>query len=170
MALVVEDGTGKTDSNTYADVATFQAYADSIGRGSEVPVDTAEAEALLINAMYVLQGKCWKGYRTYPENPQALDFPRTGLSYDGVTVPGDSIPTQIINAQCQYGLTAAQQSLFGVAPAGSGGAVIEERVEGAVTVKYSEATGSTEVTEDAMAESMIAPFECAGGALFGIRA
>ena len=170
MALIVEDGTGLTDSNTYADVATFQAYADSIGRGSEVPTVAEEAEALLIRAMYVLESKCWKGYRTYPENPQALDFPRTGLSYDGVTVPGDSIPTQLINAQCQYGLTAGTQSLFGVAPAGTGGSVIEERVEGAVTIKYGPSSGSTSETFDAMAESMISDFECDAGALFGIRA
>lgn len=173
MALIVEDGTGKTDSDTYADDATLTAYAVSLGI-ADLPVDTDELNALLLNAMTVLETKCWKGSRTYPENPQALSFPRSGLSYDGVAVPEDSIPQQLIDAQCSYAITANTVSLWANNVAGSpGGQVIEETVVGAVTVKYAANAGGGATiyeTVDARADALIRPFTCGFGGLFGIRA
>ena len=95
------------------------------------------------------------------------------MSYDGISVPASgagSITTSMVNSQCQYALTANDQALFGVTPAGTSGPVTEERVEGAVTVKYGPSSGSTDETEDSLADSMIADFMCDAGALFGIRA
>jgi hypothetical protein len=172
VTLIVEDGTGKVDSNTYIDEAGFRSWADSLGEGDDLPATDPELEALLLRAMYVLEAECWLGSRTYPENPQALSFPRTGLSYDGVDVPSDSIPQQLIDAQCSYALTANTQDLYNSVAAGAAGAVIEERVEGAVTVKYSDTGGSAvaEQTQDGRANALIEPFTCASSGLFGVRA
>jgi hypothetical protein len=171
MALIVEDGTGKVDSNTYIDAADFRAWADSIGEGDDLPILDDDLEPLLLQAMYPLEAECWLGYRTFPETPQALSFPRTGLAYDGVSVPPDSVPQQVIDAQSSYALTVNKEALYTAIPAGTAGAVIHEEVVGAVVVKYSD-NGSdvTAQTEDTRAQQLISPFTCSSTALFGIRA
>jgi hypothetical protein len=169
MTIIVEDGTNVPDANSYINEADFRTWADSLGEGADLPATDPELEALLLNAMYVLEAECWKGERTYSD--QALSFPRTGLYFDGQPVPGDEVPQQVIDAQSSLALTANTENLFTTIPAGTGGAVIEERVEGAVTVKYSDVGRSvTGETVDTRADNLIAPFTCSGGALFGIRA
>jgi hypothetical protein len=171
MALIVEDGTGKTDSDSYISAVDFRAWADSLGEGDDLPATDAELEALLLTAMYPLEAECWLGKRTYPENPQALSFPRTGLAYDGVSVPPDSVPQQVIDAQSSYALTANAEALYAAIPAGSAGAVIHSEVVGAVVEKYSDVgRGVSGQTEDPRAQQLISPFTCSSTALFGIRA
>jgi hypothetical protein len=159
VALIVEDGTGLIDSNTYIDVADFRAWAASLGEGDDLPVADEDVEALLLRAMYPLQAECWLGSRTYPENPQALSFPRSGLYADGVAVPSDSVPQQVIDAQSSYALTANTQDLYNALPAGSAGAIIEERVEGAITMKYANSGRVLSVAAVADADALLRTLE-----------
>lgn len=117
-------------------------------RGITLTAD--EAQIALTKANDLLATKCWKGYQ-FGEDA----FPRTWLEYTGT-------PMLDINGQVIQGLTVgdivhdpatprtAQTGLFLLAmdsaagvdlmPTTAGKQVIEERIEGAVTMKYQEAS------------------------------
>lgn len=108
MALTIEDGTGKADSNSYVSVAEAQAYATA--RGISLPSDEAEVEALLVKAMDYLeaQRKLYSGERTWAvattahPDVQALQWPRTGAMLDcRTTIASDAIPAELKRAQMQ---------------------------------------------------------------------
>lgn len=109
------------------DYGEFIMYAKDRG----VVVDYPEASVALFKAWDYLSGLCWKGE---PVDPDQTDiFPRI---INGVTV---DTPRKVFIASWRL----AMASLDGVdlEPVTGGGAqVIEERVEGAITMKYAEST------------------------------
>jgi hypothetical protein len=101
MALVIEDGTGKADAQTYVDAAAARAYA--LARGVVLSATDGDVEAQLVQAADYLESKRaeYQGVKTFP-GVQALQFPRTGVVLDCVEdVPVDAIPSVLIAAQCQ---------------------------------------------------------------------
>jgi hypothetical protein len=96
--LIVEDGSGKTDSQTYASEAVFLQYWTE--RGVTVAGEPSE---LLLRAMDYLEQQNFKGYK-YTQ-PQALQWPRSGVWIDGYAVAIDEIPLLLVEAQCEYGLS-----------------------------------------------------------------
>jgi hypothetical protein len=133
MTIIVEDGSEVTDANSYASYAELVAYGALRG----TPADTiAEGgETLLIKAMDRLYGMNWKGERV--SSTQSLEWPRYGAYLDGQLLPSDEIPRELIYGQLSLAIAAIDTTLQPVQPATLGkGAVIEERVEGAVTIKY----------------------------------
>jgi len=132
MALIVEDGTSKADAESYATSAELVSYAAKYGR--TIPSSEAEQEALLRRAADAMNVMSWKGKKTSTE--QALAFPRSGVEVDGEIKPSTLIPRQI-----QYGQMALAAEIYADdidPPAQRQGAVIRERVEGAVDVQYAE--------------------------------
>ena len=102
MALVIEDGTGKIDSTSYVTVDEARAYA--LARGVTLPVDDNAVEAMLINAADYLEAQraLYQGSKTYPEHPQAMQWPRTGVIIDcDYELPEDQIPSELKKAQMQ---------------------------------------------------------------------
>lgn len=98
MALIVEDGSGKTDSNSYATVAELDSYASLRGITLTAADDSAK-EVLLIKAMdYLesLQGS-YKGIKS--NQYQFLQWPRYNVWIDSYYISSDSIPKDMINAQ-----------------------------------------------------------------------
>jgi Putative DnaT-like ssDNA binding protein len=98
MAIIVEDGTGKTDANSYASVAEANAYFAN--RPSQDAVwdnaGSAEKQEALILATAYLDaeyGGQWAGTKRTMD--QALDWPRT----DAVTTDGHSIEISEIPAR-----------------------------------------------------------------------
>lgn len=87
MAFVVEDGTGVVNANAYATAAEADAYFTD--RGVATWTGTSdEKNALLIQATDYIEAR-WStrflGEVEFPETPQALSFPRTGIEgYEGV--------------------------------------------------------------------------------------
>lgn len=78
MAIIVEDGTGKPDAQSYIDYAYYQAYASQ--RGIAVPIQ-ATVEAALVRA-----SQDWiDGEHTFANeklvSTQALQFPRTVFEF-----------------------------------------------------------------------------------------
>lgn len=129
--MLVTD-TGSPDFESYASVADLRDLADR--RGYELPVEDAECERLLLQAMDYLAGMKWKGTRTRPEQPQA--WPRTCVVVDGATLPGSTIPKQLIQAQCRLAIEAQETDLQ---PSFTGGAeVLQEALSGAVSVTYAQ--------------------------------
>ena len=64
MALVVEDGTGKSDAQSYVSVATFKSWATS--RGYVLPAADTDIEAMLLKACDFIERKTFSG--TFPRN------------------------------------------------------------------------------------------------------
>lgn len=122
------------DFNTYASVVDLRAFA--AGRGYTVPADDGECGRLLMQAMDYLDGKSWRGQRS--DAAQSLSWPRTGVRYDGLDLPGDTIPQRLVDAQCRLAIESQEIDL--TPSVAGGGAVIAESVQGAVSVQYEPGT------------------------------
>lgn len=130
MTLIIEDGTGKPDAESYASAADLVLYAGKFG--VTIPADETAQEALLRRAALAMDGKTWKGRKT--DSDQALAWPRRGVELDCQIKPDNYLPARI-----QYGqmALAAEIHTDDVDPIDQRqGAVIRERVEGAVDVEY----------------------------------
>lgn len=132
MPLVVEDGTGKSDADSYVSLDAARTLAAKYGMA--LPTADADAESALRNgAVYIgLFESQMCGRRV--SATQALAFPRSGINLYGFPVASNTIPAQLVQAQ----IIAAVEYGKGTAVRGStdGRAVASERVEGAVAVSY----------------------------------
>jgi len=126
-----------SDFNTYASIVDLRTFAT--GRGYTIPADDAECGKLLMQAMDYLEGKSWRGQRSDPSQP--LSWPRSGVRFDGVDLPGDAIPQRLVDAQCRLAIESQEIDL--TPSVAGGGAVTMERVEGAVTVQYEPGTNKS---------------------------
>lgn len=96
--LVVEDGTGKVDANTYITVEEARKYAED--RGVTLDADDDKVAANLILAVDYMESHT--SYRGRVSNRlQALSFPRYGLMYRGQYLPNSVIPKKVKDAQAQ---------------------------------------------------------------------
>lgn len=127
MALIVEDGTGKTDSQTYVDAAAARQYAAA--RGIELSSTDADVEVQLVSAMDYLEAQRarYQGTKTKP-GVQALQWPRTGVILDcSYSLPDNVIPVELKNAQMQLVLEVfAGNTLM---PSSDGRVVKREKVD-----------------------------------------
>lgn len=103
MALVVEDGTGKPDANSYESVAEFSAYCSA--RGMEITANftpTAQEQALIKAAEFIdlTKGPRFKGRRLLVT--QALEFPRACLFEKDFCTPITGVPNKLKYAQSEY--------------------------------------------------------------------
>ncbi|SIR84161.1 hypothetical protein SAMN05216509_5341 [Pseudomonas sp. B10] len=130
MTLIIEDGTGKPDAESYASAEDLAMYA--VKFGVVIPAEVPAQEALLRRAALAMDGMTWKGRKSKSE--QALSWPRRGVELDYEIKPDNYLPARI-----QYGqmALAAEIHTDDVDPIDQRqGAVIRERVEGAVDVEY----------------------------------
>ena len=98
MALIIETGTGATDSQSYASEAAFAAYATARG----VSVSGTDTK-LLITAMDYLESKNFIGDKG--TRAQALQWPRVNAAIDGYYIDSDAIPQLLIDAQIEIALS-----------------------------------------------------------------
>lgn len=114
MAIVVEDGTGKSDAETLISVADADAYFAARGNTIWAAIATdAEKEQLLRKASdYILgtYGPRWAGIRLL--STQALDWPRVGVVADGWLVNSDEVPNLVANASAELALQANSGDLL----------------------------------------------------------
>lgn len=90
--IIVEDGTGKTDSNSYVSEADVTTYATD--RGVTL---TADADILIIKAMDYLETLDYIG--TKFSQAQALQWPRNNVYIDGYYIEPSTIPQELKNSQ-----------------------------------------------------------------------
>lgn len=104
MSLVVEDGTGKTDAQSYVSLADANAYHTTRGNTAWTGTD-AEKEAALIRATEFLDGRLfcrWPGLKY--STTQALEWPRIdALDSDGEDI-SESVPAGLVKATCEAAL------------------------------------------------------------------
>jgi len=156
MTIVVEDGSIVSGANSYVTYAEFVAFA--LLRGVTVTATQPDGEVFLFNAMDDLQGRNWMGWRVSED--QELDFPRSNIWRDGYTLPSDEIPTELKNGQMLLAMAAINVTLQPVTEAQGKGAIIEERVEGAVTIKYGDSGRTLSTASVPEAEAYLSVLEC----------
>lgn len=104
VTIIVEDGSGVPNANSYIDVQYALNYLEE--RGIKLPTED-NMKPMLINAMDFMESlNRYKGKRTFPH--QELQFPRSGLCSDGEEIPSNSIPKDIKRAQAQLVADAAE--------------------------------------------------------------
>lgn len=109
MALIVEDGTGRTDAESYASVATLLAYFTSARGASSaysalLGASTATHEALLRWATRSAD-TLWDYDGEPLTTTQALRFPRTGVyDLDGRERPSGVLPLPLVHGVCEISL------------------------------------------------------------------
>lgn len=145
VSLIVEDGTGKADANSYAALETFRAYwaqqnvdySDNTVKGRS----DNDLSAALIQATEFIDGHRFYGERKTTE--QALEFPRSCLARPGSShfwptyLPDGTIPRAVVNATCYMaGVIVSGKDLF--APSQK---VSSQSVSGVGSVSYSDGTG-----------------------------
>jgi hypothetical protein len=124
MAIVVEDGTGKPDANSYASVATADAYHADRGNTAWLAEQAAKETALVRATQYIesrYRGR-WPGTRLKLRD-QRLEWPRYGafvnygpdyvadsyvrdnsLAVDKWPIGTNEVPQELIDATCEAAL------------------------------------------------------------------
>jgi len=113
MALIVEDGTGKIDANSYATAAEADTYFTDRGNATWLGTDAVKEQALIRATDYIeaRYSQRFKGNFEFPDVPQRLSFPRLGLlDREGRVVTG--VPEALKNATMEYALKALTENLF----------------------------------------------------------
>lgn len=109
MALVVEDGTGLANAQSYIDAAYADAYFAARGIAAWTGSSTVKEQAILRAMDYIETTKRWLGYREFPD-VQALGWPRLYMYDDGVLVEG--MPEKLKRATAEYALRALTATLM----------------------------------------------------------
>lgn len=137
MTIIVEDGTGLEDAESYISVADADAYHAKRLNTAWAGFDTATKEALLIKATEYMVGKygpLWYGCRV--NATQALDWPRYHVpDMVGGYIDSDIVPVQVKNACAELALRANDADL---APDLERG-VVREKVD-VLEVEYDQST------------------------------
>ena len=135
MSLIIEDGTGKVDAQSYVSAVDADAYHLARGNSSWTGTD-AEKEAAIMRAMDWLDPyftNRWPGFKYL--DTQALEWPRSSAcDKDGYDL-GQTIPAVLKAAVCEAALIELvdPRSLF--EPENENGAIIQE-TEGKVSKTY----------------------------------
>jgi hypothetical protein len=112
VALIVEDGTGLANADSYISVADTDTRMSNLGLTTWATLQTAEKEAALRRAtQYMEQAfrENWNGYRLH--KTQALSWPRWNVMVDGYPVDTTSVPVTVANACADLAFKAAAGDL-----------------------------------------------------------
>ena len=179
--IIVEDGTGKPDAESYASVEYADEYHAKRNNTAWALLTTAVKEASLIKATdYMMQQYRlrWAGSRTTAE--QALDFPRAFVprddgqyaSYENLNInngnfyyANDVVLKEVQNACVELALRASVAELSAdLEPVGN---VKSESVDGAVSVAYTE-NNIARYKIYRMVDEMLKPFLLGSGVSFKV--
>ncbi len=140
MALIVEDGSIVPGADTYVSREDYIAYAKSMG----VTVEDNEATDVKLRkaANFIDSHEAdLKGTKVHRDQPMA--FPREGVVLENWPWSNHEIPRQVLLAQLNIALDIEAGIDPFNPPENPSRIVIEERVEGAITVKYSDPRGGS---------------------------
>lgn len=158
MSLICEDGSGKSDSESYISVADASNYHTVRGNTAWAALATdALREAALRRATdYMRQAyrARWQGYKVNED--QALDWPRYDVEVEGYAVDSDIVPTEVKNACAELALRASAADLNPDLTQG----VLSEQV-GSIQVTYDKA--SPQFTRYRAIDALLSPYLKAGG-------
>lgn len=104
VTVTVEDGSNVSGANSFVSVADLVAYAEQ--RGIALTGDADAQGAKLIRAGDYINGLRSRFKGTKTNDDQTMQFPRTGVYIDGVYLDQDTIPEELISAQCELAIAA----------------------------------------------------------------
>jgi hypothetical protein len=134
VTIIVEDGSGVEDANSYVSVEDVRTYATQ--RGVTLPSDDDELAALVIKAADFIESfACdFQGAKTDCE--QAMQWPRTGVVVCCNEIASNVIPKELKKAQCASVLAANEGIVLqpNITPESY---VVEETV-GPITTKFAD--------------------------------
>ena len=151
MALVIEDGTGVANAESY--VTALEARAFALKRGITLDVDDAVVEPLLIQAMDWLEALRLRFIGSELEKSQQLAWPRYGVVIFGYLVDEDLIPPQLKNAQMQLCIDAQTTALQ---PTSAGKEVTKNKV-GELEKQFAESGTGGDTTQFVKAQGFLRP-------------
>lgn len=162
MTIIVETGAIIANANSYVTLAEARAY--SLSRGVTLSATDSAVEILLTKAMDYLEAQRdrYQGCKVSPD--QTLQWPRAGVCLDGYDITITTIPAVLKSAQMQLAMDAVSYDLQPNRTPNSKGAIIKERIEGAVERDYAEPVSLTPFYRKA--ESLLQPLYKAVGGLF----
>lgn len=160
MALVVEDGTGKADAESYISVADADTYFTNRGNATWAALATDAKEQALRKAtdyMLATYGLRWAGVRV--TDTQALDWPRynvprrdaASMAYGALYYDSDEVPTAVARACAELAVRASADDL---SPDLS--AQVKQETVGPISVTY--ADGARQDTRYKAVDLMLAQF------------
>ena len=161
MTIIVEDGTGVEDANSYIDVDELREYAEARG----IAFDLDRAEAAIINAMDYIETRTYGGLAV-----GITAFPRRNLYAMGHQYADDVIPRNIKLAQMAAAVVEMQgTSLLPTVAANARGAIRERKV-GPITTVYAVAREAGQLPRVPLVDAYLSPFESSTGHLQVYRA
>ena len=112
MALVVEDGTGKSNADSYISVTDADTYFTAHGSPSAwTGLSSANKESALRYATITLDGN-WDFWGTITFQTQALSWPRDGAEDgEGRAVGDQTVPSRVKDAVCELALLHTSSAL-----------------------------------------------------------
>jgi hypothetical protein len=138
MSLVVEDGTGKSNANSYVSIAEADAYFLDANISEWAALTSAQKTAFLIKGTEYMEGyygPAYAGYRL--TGSQSLGWPRKCGYYDDVypvtIIP--ALPQEIKNASYRAAYHALYGDIVEVAKTG-----IKSQTQGNISVTYGTAS------------------------------
>lgn len=167
MALIVEDGTGKSDANSYISVDEANSYHSGRGNTLWETLSTTEKEQAIVRSVdYMIQVYRLKWDGTRNTTVQALDFPRSFVeikdhqyqTVNGYAIiggntfyPNDEVPQEVKNACAELAFKAASGELAEDLTQG----VIREKVD-VLEVEYDK--NSPQYKRYRAIDNLLAPF------------
>lgn len=141
MAIVVEDGTGMANSNSYASETELDDYCDE----RAITLADGDAEAALIRASSALDGAyrmSYPGYRTLSRD-QAMEWPRTAAyDYEGVMIDASTVPYEIKHATFEMAIREVAEPGI-MTPDLERGGFIRRMKAGSVEIEYGGSNNQT---------------------------
>ena len=128
MALIIEDGSGVANANSYVTAAQWDAWATA--RGISHSHSTSKIEEFILTAMDYIEAQNFLGRKA--TNAQSLQWPRTEVYIDSYSVNSDEIPNQLKNALYEVTRTVADGNF---ALSARGRQTTQEKI-GEITVTY----------------------------------
>lgn len=142
MALIVEDGTGRADAQSFVDVVDIAAWASA--RGLSFSGTAPQQEQSAVRAFdYIRNGQRFRRWRGALLNgSQRGPYPRTGVTLeDGTALVDAVIPWQIKDAQCALAvLDRGGTSLQTIIK--NGGAMVSSKSVGPLSTSYAVPTNA----------------------------
>lgn len=165
MTLIVEDGTGLSDAESYASVTYADTYHYNRGNTDWSGFSTAAKEQLLRKATdYMLQKYRGELKGTRVSDSQALDEPRDGVYIDNnVLVSNSIVPKEFKNATCELALRSNDGELL----EDSGGRLTTKEKVDVIEVEYSDKGGTSSAVIYGSVDKMLKPY-LEGGSVSGM--
>ena len=157
MTIIVEDGTGVSDANSYLTLAEAVTLAENMG----IPTaDMTEDDVIKGMGEVHKYGNRFKGSRTNSTQSVLADFPRTNCSRYGTTLDNDAIPSECKQAQVAAAVSIHNGTTsFGV---NAGKVTTGEEVVGAVKVSYADSSSKSNSQTIEQTYSLLRPLMTSG--------